>query len=89
MQMGVLIEFVLDLLLEGMIEGAKSEKVPKRIRKILLLLISGFYIFLIGIFIYLGLRGTNRIIKGLFIGLVILFIFFLSKLWIQYYKVRK
>ena len=46
--MKFIIELILDLLLEGSIEASKSEKVPKPIRYILIVLISLFFLAVIG-----------------------------------------
>lgn len=52
--MEILFEFILELILEGSIETSKNEKIPKWIRYFLILIISLFFIGVIGLVFLAG-----------------------------------
>ena len=53
--MDILFEALIDLILEGAIEGSKSNKIPKPIRIILILFLSLFYLTIIGVVLLVGI----------------------------------
>ncbi|MDE5539563.1 MAG: hypothetical protein K2J20_03675 [Bacilli bacterium] len=86
--MELLVEFIGEIILEGAVELIKSKKVPLGIRIFLILLVSGLYLGLVVVFLYLGIKGLKDnifislivIIMGLFIlGLYVWFIYKLKK----------
>ena len=68
--MEYLIEFILELVLEGGLEVTKSEKVPKPIRYIILGIIALIFIAIVGI-IYLT---AFLILKQSIIGFILIFL---------------
>ena len=77
--MDILIELVLDLLLEGSIEASKCKKTPKVIRWLLLLFIVVFFLGVIGIMLFVGLRMIEEnILAGIFILLIGIFMLIAS-----------
>lgn len=72
--MEYIIEFILELALEGGIEASKSNRVPKYIRYPLIVIISLFFIVVIGLIFFAGiLMLKDNIIVGIFIILTGLF----------------
>lgn len=69
--MDFIIEFILELILEGTIEIGTSKKVNKLIRYPLLALIILFYIAFNALFIFIGIKTLK---DNLFGGIVILLI---------------
>lgn len=77
--MEFLIEFVIDLILEGSIEASKSKKTPKVIRYILLLFIIAFFLGVIGIALFVGLKiAEKNFLAGIFILLIGVFMLIAS-----------
>ena len=68
--MEYLIEFILELVLEGGLEATKSNKVPKKITYIILGIIALFFIAVIGV-IYIT---TFLILKQSIIGFILFFL---------------
>lgn len=71
-----LMEFIFELLFEGMLEATKSKKVPRIIRYLLIFIIVSFFLAVIGLIIYIGIYFLK---KNLFISLlfILLALFFL------------
>lgn len=67
--MEYIIEFILELVLEGSIEASRSNKVPKYIRYPLIFLISLFFIAVIGLIVFTGVIvfKDNALLGSLFI----------------------
>ena len=77
--MEILIEFLVDLILSGSIELSKSNKLPKKLRILLIILISLFFISMIGLIILTGiLIIKNNIYAGLILITIGLFLLILS-----------
>jgi len=74
--MEFLFEFILELLLEGSIEASKSRKVPAPIRYLLIIMISLFFIAVIGLIIFAGIISLK---KNIIVGIlfIILGLYFL------------
>ena len=76
--MDILYEFLIDLILEGAMEGSKSNRIPKPIRIILITFLLLFYAAIIGIIMFVGVEAIiydNNILGGIIIiavGLLIL-----------------
>ncbi len=76
--MDFLIEILLDLITEGVMEGAKSKAVPKSIRFVLFGIIFAFFLCMLGLFFYFGRTvDRNILVKALFFGLAVMIAFFL------------
>ena len=81
--MEFILEFILELVLEGCIEVSKSKSVPKYIRYPLIVAISLFFIAVIGVIIFEGIKllkenmpaGILFILVGLFILLISIIMF--------------
>ncbi|MBO5349344.1 MAG: hypothetical protein J6A89_05960 [Clostridia bacterium] len=72
--MDFIIELILELVWEGSIEASKSNKIPKYIRYPLIVIISLFFIAVIGlIFLSGALMLKDNIIAGIVIILIGLF----------------
>lgn len=69
--MEYLFEFILELVLEGSIEASKSSKIPKWIRYLLILMISLFFIGVIGLVFWGGIIALK---KNIFVGLFLILI---------------
>ena len=73
------VEILLELILEGTMEASQSKKVPKVIRGFLIVLISAFYLSVIGLILFIGVScwKTNKI-GGLIIITIGLAIFIMA-----------
>lgn len=76
--MDFIFEFLAEIILEGTICGSSSKIVPKPIRILLLLVVLGIYGFLIVCLTILAVRYRNDSVCLIFIGVDILFIWFLA-----------
>lgn len=74
--MEFIFEFLLELVLEGSIEISKSSKIPKYIRYPLIVIISLFFIAVIGLIFFAGILSLKENLSlGIFfilIGLLVL-----------------
>ena len=61
--MEFLFEILLELILEGTMEASQNKKVPKPVRVVLIVLISAFYLSVIGLILFIGVScwKTNKI----------------------------
>ncbi|MGM9632047.1 MAG: hypothetical protein ACI3XL_03020 [Eubacteriales bacterium] len=72
-------EFLLELLLEGGIEIGKSSKTPEYIRYPLFVIISLFFIAVIGLIFFVGILSLKEnILLGILLILIGLFMFIMS-----------
>lgn len=72
-------EFILELLLESGIEASKSSKIPKYIRYPLIVIISLFFIVVIGLIFFVGILSLKEnILLGILLILIGLFMFIIS-----------
>ena len=57
------VEILLELILEGTMEASQNKKVPKLVRVVLIVLISAFYLSVIGLILFIGVScwKTNKI----------------------------
>ena len=62
--MEIIVEFILELLLEGSIEVSRNIKVPKYIRYPLIFIISLLFLFVICIVILVGVLLLNESVIG-------------------------
>lgn len=77
--MEYLFEFILELVLEGSIELSKSNKTPKYIRYPLIIIISLFFIAVIGLIFFVGILSLKEnILLGILFILIGLFMFIMS-----------
>lgn len=77
--MEYIFEFILELVLEGSIEVSKSRKIPKYIRYPLIVIISLFFIAVIGLIFLVGILSLKENIPlGVFFILIGLFMFIMS-----------
>lgn len=75
--MEFLFEILLELILEGGVAASQSKKVPKVVRGFLIVLISAFFLSVIGLILFIGVtcRRTNKIGGSFIITIgVVLFI---------------
>ena len=77
--MEFLFEILLELILEGTMEASQNKKVPKLVRVVLIVLISAFYLSVIGLILFIGVScwKTNKI-GGLLIITIGLVIFIMA-----------
>ena len=61
--MEFLFEILLELILEGTMTASQNKKVPKLVRVVLIVLISAFYLSVIGLILFIGVTcwKTNKI----------------------------
>jgi len=83
--MEYLFEFILELVLEGSIEVSKSSKIPKYIRYPLIVIISLFFITIIGLIFFVGIVSLK---ENIFVGIFFILIG-LSMLIMSVIKFRK
>lgn len=77
--MEIIFEFILELFLEGSIEISKSRKVPKWIRYPLIIIISLFFIAIIGFILLEGILVLKEnMLIGIFLILIGLFMLIMS-----------
>lgn len=76
--MDEILEFLIDIVLEGSIEGAKSKKVPMFLRVILCIIVVVIFSIVLFLFFALGIKSLETsILMGLFligIGLMLLIV---------------
>ena len=64
--MEYIIELLLELVLEGMMEASKSDRLPQGLRYLLITLLSLFFVGIIGILFFIGrITIQDNIIVGL------------------------
>lgn len=77
--MECLFEFILELVFEGSIEVSKSNKIPKYVRYPLIVIISLFFIAVIGLIFLAGILSLKEnILVGIFFILLGLFMLIMS-----------
>ncbi len=69
--MEYLFEFILELVFESSIEASKNNKIPKIIRYPLIVLISLFFIAVIGLIFLAGILSLK---ENIFVGIFLIFI---------------
>jgi hypothetical protein len=84
--MDLLFEILFEILLEGCFEIISNKNINIVFRKILLSIITIFYLSLILGFIYLSISVSNIFVKIIFIGVIILISNILIRLWIRIYR---
>lgn len=90
--MEFLFEFILELVFEGGIEASKNSKIPKYIRYPLIIIISLFFIAVIGILLVAGALALRKnILAGIIFILIGLFLLIMSiiKFRKTYIKINK
>jgi len=77
---GFLGELVFELIFEGIIEISRSSRVPKTIRYTTITIICSFYIFVIGLFAFIGidLLRNNNILGGIVVSIFAILFFVMS-----------
>lgn len=60
--MEVILEFLLEILIDGAIEIVSQRKVPVWIRAVLAVLLTIFYVFLFGILTWIGIKNESFLI---------------------------
>ncbi len=64
--MEYVLEFILEFIFEAGMEASRSSKVPKYIRYLLIVLISLFFVFVIGLIIFTGILSLKEhVIAGI------------------------
>lgn len=77
--MEIIFEFILELIFEGSIEASKSSKTPRFIRYLLIVIISLFFIAVIGLILLVGiLTLKENLIAGILMILIALFMLVMS-----------
>ncbi len=77
--MEILFEFILELVFEGGIEASKNSKIPKCIRYPLIIIISLFFIAVIGLLFIAGFLSLKKnILAGIIFILIGLFFLIMS-----------
>ncbi len=66
----MIMEFIVNLILEGTLEAGTSKKVPMPIRILLLIIFFAIYAALIGIIVMLGVNGIK---DGKIFGAIVMF----------------
>lgn len=82
----ILFEILVTFLFEGCFEIISNKDINIVFRKILLAIVTIFYLFLICGFIALSINVRDIVIKIIFIGVIILISTFLIRLWRKIYK---
>ena len=85
--MDIVFEIIFDLLFEGSVEITKNKKISKWIRYPLLVVLSLFFVFIIGLLYYIGLKiGRESYLLSLFF--VITASAMVVGLYVQYHKYK-
>lgn len=87
--MDVIFSVIFMLLLEGLMILTYSKKVNIIIRKIILGIITVFYLLLISGFIYIIFKVDKLIFKGLLISITAVILYVLYDLWKKFFKSNK
>ena len=84
--MDLLLEILFTFLFDGCFEIISNKDVNIVLRKILLVIITIFYLCLILGFIYLSVNANEIVAKIFFIGVIILITTILIRLWVKIYR---
>ena len=84
--MDLLFEILVTFLFEGCFEIISNKDINIEFRKIILAIVTIFYLFIISGFIYLSINVSNMVGKIIFIGVIILISTALIRLWIKIYR---
>lgn len=88
--MEYIFEFILELVIDGSIEASKSSKIPRYIRYPLIVLISLFFIAVIGVIFLAGILSfKENVFLGIFFILISLFLFIMSVIKFRKTYLRK
>lgn len=68
-----IIEFLLELVLDGMVEAADSKRVPMPIRIALLGVIAGVMLGVVGLLLWVGISSGSVLMIAIAVGLLIFF----------------
>ncbi len=81
--MELLLEFIFTIIFEGCFEVISNKKIKPSIRKVILLIISLFYLFLVIGIVLLAVKTPLVIGKIICIAVDIMIVFFIIKLWLK------
>ncbi len=79
--MEFIVEFIMELVLDGAIEIAGSSRVARRIRIIVASVLTVFYIAFLGLFVVISIQTDEIIVKGITVLLAILFVYVFVRMW--------
>lgn len=85
----LIVEFILEVVVGGSIEGVSDSKLPKGVRIGLLIFATLIYVAFTAFFIYLSFVEDNIVVKVISIGVVIFFVGLFVSLWRKVLKARK
>lgn len=68
-----IIEFLLELVLDGVVEAADSKRVPMPIRIALLGVIAGVILGVVGLLLWVGISSGSVLMIAIAVGLLIFF----------------
>lgn len=83
--MDFILELVMTIIFEGAVEAVTEKRVPMLIRVLLAILLLSFYLGLVGMFIYLGIRDKSGICMG---AAVLLFVLVTAVVVRKYREIR-
>lgn len=66
-----ILEFLLELILDGMVEAAGDKQVPKPVRVVLTVILALFFIGLFGLLIWVGISNESVLMVVLCVALLI------------------
>lgn len=76
----MLLEVLMEIIVEGVIEGGKSKAIPKTVRNILFVFACVLFSSVIGVFLYLGLMSRYSFwLNIVFLGLAVAITRFFAK----------
>jgi len=85
----LLVEIIGEFLLDGTLEASMSEKVPKKVRILLMLIVTVLYGAFIALFLWLAVTCDHPAVKCLMAAIGILCLLLFAKVWkkfIQAYR---
>lgn len=80
------VETALELVVEGAVSATSEKKIPLFLRVLIGILLIGFYMGIVGLIVYIGIKNASLVIVGMGIALFILVVYLVGR---KYREIRK
>lgn len=82
----LLVEIIGECLLDGTMQASMSEKVPKKVRVLLILTVTVFYGAFMALFLWIAITCDHPVVKCLMAGIGILCLISYVKVWKKFIR---
>lgn len=82
----LIVEIVGECLLDGTLEASMSEKVPRKIRILLILIVTVLYSAFIALFLWIAVTCDHPVVKCLVAGIGLLCLVLVAKTWSKFIR---